>query len=122
VTNDHNTGSRFYDKIKQQFRSAFIKGDNDMKESPISGVTAREDGILQVCFNTGNLIFLNMKPKFNSYRFGILSNTKIFLSAVTDGNFIRWYKDKMVVAELGFREIIKWCSEKHIKYRTSGFA
>jgi hypothetical protein len=95
VTNDHNTGSRFYDKIKQQFRSAFIKGDNDMKESPISGVTAREDGILQVCFNTGNLIFLNMKPKFNLYRFGILSNTKIFLSAVrtetsSAGTKIKW--------------------------------
>ncbi|NLZ56621.1 MAG: hypothetical protein GX900_08200 [Clostridiaceae bacterium] len=50
---------------------------------------------------------LDMKPKFIFYRFGVLSNPEVFASANTDGNFVRWYKDGLVVAELGFAEIMK---------------
>lgn len=76
-------------------------------KAPISKVTAREDGVLLVNFDSGNSVALDMKPRFNAYRFGVLSNPSIFASADTDGNFVRWYKDTLVVAELGFREIIK---------------
>jgi hypothetical protein len=48
-----------------------------------------------------------MKPKFITYRFGVLSNPEIFTSANTDGYFVRWYRDGMVVAELGFGEIMR---------------
>jgi hypothetical protein len=76
-------------------------------KAPISNVEAQEDGVLLVSFDSGNSIALDMKPRFKAYRFGVLSNPDIFASADTDGNFVRWYKDALVVAELGFREIIK---------------
>lgn len=78
-----------------------------MQGKPISEVKAQKDSILLVTFSSGNSVSLQMKPKFKYYRFGVLSNPDIFASADTDGNFIYWYKDGMVVAELGFGEIMK---------------
>lgn len=78
-----------------------------MKEKPILEVKALEDGVLSVSFGSGNSVTLDMKPKFIFYRFGVLSNPEVFASANTDGNFVRWYKDGLVVAELGFAEIMK---------------
>lgn len=78
-----------------------------MKGEPILEVKAQEEGVLQITFNNGNMVSLDMKPKFIAYRFGVLSNPEIFASVDTDGNFIRWHKDGMVVAELGFGEIMK---------------
>lgn len=77
-----------------------------MKGTPISAVEAQEDGVLLVIFDSGNSVTLNMKPRFGSYRFGVLSNSEIFASADTDGSFVRWYKNGMAVAELGFGEIM----------------
>ena len=78
-----------------------------MKGAPILEVEAQEDGVLLVRFDSGNSVSLDMKPKFNAYRFGVLSNPEVFASADTNGDFIYWYKDGMVVAELGFGEIMK---------------
>jgi len=78
-----------------------------MKGEPISEVKSQKDGVLLVNFDSGNSVTLDMKPKFAAYRFGVLSNPDIFASADTDGKFIRWYKDGMVVAELGFGEIMR---------------
>ena len=77
-----------------------------MKREPISEVKAQDNGVLLVSFGSGNSVTLDMKPRFGSYRFGVLSNPEIFASADTDGNFIHWYKNEMVVAELGFGEIM----------------
>ncbi len=74
---------------------------------PIAEVKPQEDGVLLVIFESGNSVRLDMMPRFATYRFGVLSNPDIFTSANTDGNFVRWYKNGMVVAELGFGEIIK---------------
>ncbi|MGI6578643.1 MAG: hypothetical protein ACOX3H_00125 [Saccharofermentanales bacterium] len=78
-----------------------------MKGEPILEAKALEDGVLLVRFGNGNSVTLDMKPKFVAYRFGVLSNPVIFASVDTDGNFVRWYKDGMAVAELGFGEIMK---------------
>ncbi|NLL91004.1 MAG: hypothetical protein GX222_01105 [Ruminococcaceae bacterium] len=78
-----------------------------MRAGPILSVKSQEDGILQVDFCTGNSVTLDMRPRFFCYRFGVLSNPDIFSTANTDGNFVRWYKNNMVVAELGFDEIMK---------------
>lgn len=78
-----------------------------MREAPILKVKAQEDGVLLLSFGSGNSVTLDMKPKFITYRFGVLSNPEIFTSAHTDGYFVRWYRDGMVVAELGFGEIMR---------------
>ncbi len=78
-----------------------------MEAMPILEVKAQENGVLLVTFKSGNKVSVDMKPKFNTYRFGVLSDSEIFAGADTDGNFVHWYKDGMVVAELGFGEIIK---------------
>lgn len=78
-----------------------------MKAMPILEVEAQENGVLLVTFKSGNRVSVDMKPKFNTYRFGVLSDPKIFAGADTDGNFVHWHKDGMVVAELSFGEIIK---------------
>jgi len=78
-----------------------------MKGEPILEVKAQEDGVLLVRFGNGNTVTLDMKPKFFAYRFGVLSNPDIFANVNTNGNFVRWYKDGMVVAEIAYGEIIK---------------
>lgn len=77
-----------------------------MEKGPMVTVKARENGILQVTFESGNWVNLDMKPRFKTYRFGVLSKPQIFASADTDGSFVRWYKDGLVVAELAFGEIM----------------
>jgi hypothetical protein len=78
----------------------------NMRGVPISEVKAQENGVLLVSFDSGNSITLDMKPRFGSYRFGVLSNPEVFASADTDGSFVHWYKNGMVVAELGYGEIM----------------
>lgn len=72
---------------------------------PILEVNAHPNGILKVTFDSGHSVILDMKCKFSGFRFGVLSNPCIFANVDTDGNFIHWRKDGMVVAELGFGEI-----------------
>ncbi|MDI9498141.1 MAG: DUF2442 domain-containing protein [Bacillota bacterium] len=78
-----------------------------MNEGPISGVKVHEHGVLLLDFDSGNSLVLDMKPTFGAFRFGVLANPEIFATADTDGNFIHWYRDGMMVAELGFGEIMK---------------
>ncbi len=78
-----------------------------MKGAPIIEVKTQEDGVLLVRFNSGNWVSLNMKPRFKVFRFGVLSNPDVFASADTDGNFVHWYKNGNLVAELAFEEIMK---------------
>lgn len=78
-----------------------------MKGGPIHELRPLKEGMLEISLENGNSINLDMSPKFKGYRFGVLSNPDIFKSVDTDGNFIRWYKDGMPVAELAFGEIMK---------------
>ncbi len=78
-----------------------------MGRMPILEVKTQENGVLLVMLKSGNRVSVDMKPRFNTYRFGVLSDPEIFASADTDGNFVQWRKNGMVVAELGFGEIIK---------------
>ena len=78
-----------------------------MKGLPITQVESLSDGILQVSFDTGNSVMLDMKPRFNNFRFGVLQRSDVWKTADTDGAFIYWYRDDMAVAELAYNEIIK---------------
>lgn len=78
-----------------------------MKGQPIIQVEPLENGIMRVVFDTGNCVTMDMKPRFNSFRFGVLENPHVWKTADTDGSFIYWYKNGMTVAELAYNEIIK---------------
>lgn len=80
-----------------------------MKGRPITKVEPMENGILQVTFDTGNLVMVDMKPRFTGFRFGALQQSDIWTSADTDGGFVHWYKSGCLapVAELAYDEIMK---------------
>ena len=80
-----------------------------MKERPITKVEPMENGILQVTFNTGNTVSVDMKPRFIGFRFGVLQHPEIWNSVNTDGVFVHWYKkgSPIPVAEIAYDEIMK---------------
>lgn len=78
-----------------------------MKGEPIKEVRAMEEGVLCVVFDTDNYVFVDMKPSFRGFRFGILKNQEVWSTADTDGRFIHWYKNGVIVAELSYNEIMK---------------
>lgn len=78
-----------------------------MKNQPITKVEPQENGILRVTFDTCNCVTVDMKPRFIGFRFGVLQHPEIWYSADTDGGFVHWYKNGMVVAELAYNEIMK---------------
>ena len=78
-----------------------------MNGAPIKEARVKENGILCVVFDTDNSAFLDMKPSFQGFRFGILKNQEVWKTADTDGGFVRWYKDGTIVAELSYSEIMK---------------
>ncbi len=78
-----------------------------MKGGGIREAKAMENGVLCVIFDTGNAMLLDMKPNFQGFRFGILKNQEVWSTADTDGGFIHWHKDGVIVAELSYNEIMK---------------
>lgn len=78
-----------------------------MKGQPIKTVEPLKDGVLKVAFDTGNCVTVDMKPKFQGFRFGVLQNPDVWLTADTDGCFVHWYKNKAPVAELAYDEIMQ---------------
>jgi hypothetical protein len=80
-----------------------------MKGQPITTVEPMENGFLQVTFETGNFVTIDMKPRFTGFRFGVLQHPEIWHSADTDGSFVHWYKSgcSAPVAELAYDEIMK---------------
>lgn len=78
-----------------------------MKGEPIKQAEAMENGILCVIFNTEHSALVDMKSCFQGFRFGILKNPEVWKTADTDGGFVHWYKDDIVVAELSYSEIMK---------------
>lgn len=80
-----------------------------MKGQPITKVEPLENGILQVTFDTGNHVTVDMKPRFIGFRFGVLQHPEIWYSADTDGGFVHWYKSgcTVPVAELAYDEIMR---------------
>lgn len=78
-----------------------------MKGRPIVKVTPMENGILQVTFDTGNRVTVDMTPRFAGFRFGVLQKPEVWHTADTDGSFVHWYRDGLTVAELAYDEIMK---------------
>lgn len=59
----------------------------------ISKIIVREQYQLEVLLDNGTIVILNMAPRLNSIRFMALKNRSFFLSATTDGQYIRWGKE-----------------------------
>lgn len=80
-----------------------------MRGRPITKVEPMENGILQVTFDTGNFVTIDMTPRFAGFRFGVLQQPGTWLSANTDGSFVHWYKSGCTtpVAELAYDEVMK---------------
>lgn len=56
----------------------------------IIGICPMENYLMEVKFSNGNTVILNLANKLNTIRFRQLQDKKLFESATTDGNSIRW--------------------------------
>lgn len=75
-----------------------------MKGHPIAKVDPMENGVMLVKFDTGNSAVIDMKPNLGGFRFGVLQKEEVWETVGTDGGFIFWYRNGMVVAELAYNE------------------
>ena len=80
-----------------------------MFKRPIKKVESLKNGILQVTFETGNQVNMDMNSLLIGFRFGVLKHEEIWNSANTDGYFIYWYKKgcPVPVVELAYDEIMR---------------
>ncbi|HWP98096.1 MAG TPA: DUF2442 domain-containing protein [Syntrophomonadaceae bacterium] len=58
--------------------------------SSIKKVVPREDYRLEVLFDNGTTVILNLEGRLSTVRFGLLRDKDFFARVTTDGNFIRW--------------------------------
>ncbi|MHB8131695.1 MAG: hypothetical protein ACYDEX_22170 [Mobilitalea sp.] len=56
----------------------------------IIGVVTKENFRLEVMFENGSSVILNLESRLHTIRFGMLSDKEFFSQATTDGNYIRW--------------------------------
>jgi hypothetical protein len=56
----------------------------------IKEVRPRADYQLEVLLSNGGSVTLNLKPKLQTIRFGLLRDEAFFRRAQTDGTVIRW--------------------------------
>lgn len=61
-----------------------------MQRKYISAVKPLEEYILQVDFNSGSRLLLDIKPYLDRMRFCALKNPRVWQSAVTNGIFVRF--------------------------------
>ncbi|MEA1959905.1 MAG: DUF2442 domain-containing protein [Bacillota bacterium] len=67
----------------------------------IKEVHPKADYKLEVELTNGSSVILNLQPKLNTIRFGILRDTEIFNRVETDGTVINWDKKvELSVSEL----------------------
>lgn len=82
-------------------------GGGLVRGHPMIRVEPLARGIMQITFDTGNFVVVDMKPCFKGFRFGVLRELEVWESADTDGTFVHWYKNGIAVAELAYDEIMK---------------
>ncbi len=71
------------------------------------------DYLIRVRFDNGTALTLDMKPKLKTMRFQQLRDEKLFCSAVTDGQCIRWNE----FIEISVTEIFEIAQIKQLKER-----
>lgn len=82
-----------------------------MQRKYISAVKPLEEYILQVDFNSGSRLLLDIKPYLDWMRFCALKNPRVWQSAVTNGIFVRFgdveisHDELLQMAEEGQRAI-----------------
>ena len=72
----------------------------------IKEVTPREDYQLEVTLDNGSTIILNLKPKLDTLRFGLLRDAAFFERAETDSKVIIW-DDKVELSASEIFELVK---------------
>jgi hypothetical protein len=58
--------------------------------SRITGLNPKENYRLEVSFENGSSITLNLESRLKTVRFGLLANKEFFKRAATDGTCISW--------------------------------
>ncbi len=86
-----------------------MTGSEDMVE--IKAIKIKEDYQLEIQLSNGGSIMLNLKPKLETIRFGLLKDKAFFKHAETDGTVIRW--DNKV--ELSIGEIFELIRKRKIE-------
>ena len=56
----------------------------------IAKVTVRQQYLLEVTFDNGTTVILNMAGRLGHIRFMALADISVFENVSTDGQFIRW--------------------------------
>ena len=72
----------------------------------IKEVTPKEDYRLEVTLDNGSTIILNLKPKLDTLRFGLLRDAAFFQRAKTNGMVISW-DDKVELSVGEIFDLIK---------------
>ncbi|HWP98083.1 MAG TPA: hypothetical protein VN426_14655 [Syntrophomonadaceae bacterium] len=65
--------------------------------SPLKKVVPREDYRLEVPFDNGSTVILNLEGRLSTVRFGLLRDKNFFARVTTDGNYIKW-EDKIEIS------------------------
>ena len=79
-----------------------------MNRKYISAVAPLDNYILQVDFVSGSRLLLDMKPYLGKLRFRPLADPQLWISAVTNGIFIRFGN-----VELSHDELLTMAEEAH---------
>ncbi len=61
--------------------------------SQIKEVVPKNNYKLDVFLDNGSSITLNLENRLQTVRFGMLADKEFFMTATTDGNYIRWGDD-----------------------------
>ena len=77
-----------------------------MGRVPIMAVWPLQAGVLQIIFETGSTVVVDLLSKFETARFCPLKEETVWKNAKTDGNFVRWYRDGLPVVEMSCEEIL----------------
>lgn len=72
----------------------------------IKEVTPKEGYQLEVTLDNGSIIILNLNPKLDTLRFGLLRDAAFFGRAETNGKVISW-DDKMELSASEIFELVK---------------
>ena len=81
-----------------------------MTEPPIRSVEAHRHHILRVNWRNGSATLLNMRPRLEGPRFGVLRSETVWRSVSTDGRTIRWTDERGFPCEMAEYEVNQFAS------------
>lgn len=77
------------------------------QSGPIKTVEPLDNGLLRVTFFAGGVVDVPVKDYMFHARLCPLKEQNVFSSASTDGSFVRWYRDGIMVVDLSWEEVVQ---------------